>query len=161
MSERGRATGREEEQPPRKSSRSRERGVLFEDDEEHTGSEISEIKVMFNSTYPRLLKSPDPVKVFEGADAMVQELINEKFFKQRQKFIREKAEYEERVQKEKEVFAEKEREFQHLDAVFQKLAVSQQQTSATASAVSTASTASADATVTSSSGFSLNIFGSK
>ena len=81
-------------------------------------------------TYPRLLKATDPVKVFDGADPAVQNLLTEKFFKERQNFIREK-----------EIFEAKEREFLHLDGVFQKILLCQQTiASTTVSATTTAST---------------------
>ena len=159
--ERGRVQDREDVPPPRKSSRSRERGVVFEE-EGSEDDEKSEIKILFNSTYKRLLKAPDAVKVFEGAEDLVKELINEKFFKERQKFIRERTEYEEKVRREREVFEAREKEFQDLDAVFQKIAISQAQaqapTAQTSTVESTASTATS-APVTS--GYGLNIFGSR
>jgi hypothetical protein len=118
-----------EKQRNRKSSRSRERGGQLEDDDAELGEEESEAQVFFKSTYPRLLKAPDPVKVFEGADPAVQNLLTEKFFKERQNFIREK-----------EIFEAKERDFQHLDGVFQKILLAQQVTASTTTATATAST---------------------
>ena len=120
----GRTSERDDKPPSRKSSRSRERGVLIEEDEDY-GVEESEAQQFFNATYPRLLKAADPVKVFDGADEEVQTLLTEKYFKERTNFLREKA-----------AFEVKEQEFQKLDTVFQQILMRTQVTSTTSASTS-------------------------
>jgi hypothetical protein len=124
MSERGRPEEREEV-GNRKKSRSRSRSAYEDQEEEYYEGEISEAQQFFRATYPRLLKSQDPLKVFEGADDEVQTLLTEKYFKEKAKFLREKQEFEAR-----------EREFLKLDNVFQQILMRPQPTTTTSTATS-------------------------